>query len=56
MDGSFKRDYFEVSKLTFMVYLNSDYDGGETEFEGLKIVPQTGMALVFPHRLRHQRL
>lgn len=54
VDGSFKRDYFEVSKLTILIYLNESYSGGETEFEEVKISPKTGMALLFPHKLRHQ--
>ena len=54
VDGSFKRDYFEVSKLTVLFYLNDDYTGGETEFEHIKVLPKQGMALVFPHKLRHQ--
>lgn len=31
VDGSFKRDYFEVSKLTALIYLNDDFIDGETE-------------------------
>lgn len=54
VDGSFKRDYFEVSKLTVLFYLNDDYEGGETEFEGFSVTPKTGMLLIFPHKLRHQ--
>lgn len=54
VDGSFKRDYFEVSKLTMLIYLNNDFGDGETEFDDMKIQPKTGMLMVFPHRLRHQ--
>ena len=54
VDGSFKRDYFEVSKLTVLFYLNGDFEGGETEFEGIKVQPKSGLLLVFPHKLRHQ--
>lgn len=54
IDGSFKRDYFEVSKLTVLFYLNENYKGGETEFEEVRVSPRKGMALIFPHRLRHQ--
>ncbi len=53
-DGSFKRAYYEVSKLTFMIYLNQEFTGGETEFRGYKIQPKTGSALIFPHELMHQ--
>ncbi|WP_202945124.1 prolyl hydroxylase family protein [Methylomonas methanica] len=54
VDGAFKRDYFEVSKLTVLLYLNSDCEGGETEFETCKVKPEKGMLVVFPHKLRHQ--
>jgi len=53
-DGSFKRSYYEVSKITFMIYLNEDYTGGETEFTGFKVQPKSGSALIFPHQLMHQ--
>jgi len=43
----------EMSKLTFMVYLNDDFDGGFTEFDDFIIWPETGMAAIFNHKLRH---
>jgi hypothetical protein len=44
------------SLLTFMVYLNDDFGGGETDFpeQGQTIVPETGRALLFQHRLLHE--
>lgn len=60
-DGSFRRANGEESELTFLVYLNDEFEGGETEFEyrspswpGRSIRPQTGMALIFTHRVQHQ--
>ena len=53
-DGSFAKSQDEASCLTFIMYLNSDFEGGETEFRTEFIRPQTGTALVFPHRLPHQ--
>jgi len=56
-DGSFRRDRFEVSQLTLMVYLNDGFGGGETAFHdlgGRKVVPRTGMALLFQHHTRHE--
>ena len=53
-DGSFRRSFYEVSKYTFMVYLNEGFVGGETQFETFSVVPKQGSALVFPHKLRHQ--
>ncbi|MBW8685218.1 2OG-Fe(II) oxygenase [Chitinophaga rhizophila] len=54
-DGSFKRDPYEQSQYTFMIYLNEDYVGGETIFASGEIIrPQTGSALIFHHPLRHE--
>lgn len=44
----------EMSKLTFMIYLNDDFEGGYTDFEDFKIWPQSGMAAIFNHKLRHE--
>jgi len=53
-DGAFERHNGERSKLTFMIYLNGCFEGGETSFESTSIVPQTGMALFFVHQIRHK--
>ena len=45
-DGPYRRDNGEVSLLTFMIYLNEDFEGGETTFfnpEKTVVVPKTGM-------------
>ena len=58
-DGSFCRDNGEESQLTFMVYLNDDFTGGETIFYvepgivRLNVRPERGMALIFVHRQWH---
>ena len=44
----------EKSLMTFMIYLNDDFEGGYTDFEDFKIWPQTGMAVCFNHKLRHE--
>lgn len=54
VDGRFRRNENEESRLTFMVYLNDDFEGGETEFDDVTIYPQTGTGLVFVHELRHK--
>jgi hypothetical protein len=43
------------SLLTLMVYLNDDFDGGETDFpeQGTRVAPRTGTALWFQHMLLH---
>lgn len=57
-DGSFWRDNGEESQLTFMIYLNDDFQGGTTNFYETdppeRVVPETGMALVFAHRQLHE--
>ena len=42
-------DYSGVRALTFIWYLNEDFDEGETEFfNGEKIIPKIGRLLIFP--------
>lgn len=45
----------EKSLLTFMVYLNEGFEGGETEFpeQGRTVVPKAGTALFFQHMVLH---
>lgn len=44
------------SELTLLVYLNAEFEGGETVFTDSKkhFQPATGAALVFPHDLWHE--
>lgn len=55
-DGSFRRPNGEHSLLTWMIYLNEDFTGGETKFNGagIEVKPQAGMMLVFRHELIHE--
>lgn len=56
-DGAFVRERdVEESALTFMIYLNDDFDGGATEFldDDVTIVPRAGSALFFFHPLLHE--
>ncbi|MDP9603288.1 UNVERIFIED_ORG: hypothetical protein J2W38_003077 [Variovorax paradoxus] len=53
-DAPFTRPNGEISLLTFMVYLNSGYEGGATRFEGAKVVGASGQALVFDHGFIHE--
>jgi len=54
-DGAYRRSDHEVSMLTLMVYLNDDFEGGQTEFEHAEPVrPQRGRALVFEHGFCHR--
>lgn len=54
-DASFVRNENERSFQTILIYLNDDYEGGETEFFGLDTIPpEKGMAIVFLHHLMHE--
>jgi hypothetical protein len=63
-DGYFERASGERSLFTLMVYLNDDFDFGDTLFslggEGLhpfptlKVEPRRGMGLLFRHALLHK--
>lgn len=54
-DGSFIRNEVEKSFYTFLIYLNEDFEGGETEFDDLfTIKPKTGDLLVFLHPYKHE--
>ncbi|MBC7921966.1 MAG: 2OG-Fe(II) oxygenase [Ferruginibacter sp.] len=54
VDESYVRNGEEISYFTFMVYLNDDFNGGETQFREHEIVPKRGMALCFLHNLEHE--
>jgi prolyl 4-hydroxylase len=56
-DGSFRRPTGEQSLLTFMVYLNDDFEGGETKFldsEKTIVIPKIGMMIAFKHEILHE--
>lgn len=52
-DQSFIRNEIEASYYTFMIYLNDNYQGGETSFNDLVVKPEQGVALIFQHGLEH---
>ncbi len=54
IDGRFRRNEQEESRITFMIYLNDNFTGGETAFDGVTIIPQIGSALCFVHELKHE--
>jgi predicted 2-oxoglutarate/Fe(II)-dependent dioxygenase YbiX len=59
-DGCFRRENGERSQLTFMVYLNEGFDGGETGFyrpngsPRFAVQPEQGKALIFAHHQLHE--
>lgn len=54
-DQSYFRDDGARSLLTLLVYLNENFEGGETDFPEQErvITPKTGDALMFQHMLLH---
>ena len=55
-DTEHELDAERVTRMTLVVYLNDDFDGGETEFPELdvQVRPATGLALLFQHRTLHR--
>ncbi|PQO36670.1 prolyl hydroxylase family protein [Blastopirellula marina] len=56
-DGRYRRNDFEKSDFTFLVYLNDDFAGGGTRFfkPGVfRIEPKAGSALLFHHPQLHE--
>lgn len=55
VDGSFKRSETETSKITLLIYLNEDFEGGNTTLvlEGQEVEPKEGMLFLFEHRIMH---
>jgi hypothetical protein len=59
-DGCFRRHDGQQSQLTFMMYLNDEFTGGETKFyredltSHVTVKPKRGMALVFTHVQLHE--
>jgi len=54
IDQSYIRNDKEASYYTFMIYLNEQYEGGQTRFSNISIEPKTGTALIFLHSLEHE--
>ena len=59
-DGAFRRNSNEGSLLSFMVYLNEGFQGGETRFYDdsnklrFAVRPRQGTALIFQHNQLHE--
>ncbi|MBG1263338.1 prolyl hydroxylase family protein [Nostoc commune] len=63
-DGSYRRPNGDESLLTFMIYLNEGFEGGDTRFHlsrryyedllNIAVIPATGMVLCFVHELVHE--
>ncbi|CAG8792807.1 652_t:CDS:1, partial [Acaulospora morrowiae] len=58
-DGNYQRpDGSETSFLSFLLYLNEGFVGGETAFarsnKKIKVTPKTGRVLIYEHSLNHE--
>lgn len=56
-DGSFARSLVECSYYSFLIFLNGDFEGGQTRFytePPIDIQPRTGLGLLFQHRIVHE--
>jgi len=56
-DGSFVRNENEMSFYSYLVYLNDDFEGGETSFftkPEVVVKPVAGDAVLFQHPLVHE--
>lgn len=55
-DGAYKRENGERSEYTFLIYLNDDFEGGQTTFFGphFQVPPRAGSLLLFRHRQLHE--
>ena len=62
-DFGFERENGEASFFTLLIYLNADFDGGETSFDDscsedtfdeFSLVPVPGLALFFEHPTHHK--
>lgn len=54
IDGRHQKNLLEQSRITFMIYLNDDFEGGETKFDEVEIIPKKGAALCFIHEQKHE--
>lgn len=54
IDGRYKRNDKEESRITFLIYLNDDFKGGTTKFDEIEIFPNAGSALCFIHEQKHE--
>jgi len=59
-DGCYMRNTEEMSFMTIMIYLNSDFGGGSTNLissapnDNVEVVPKSGGVFVFDHAVKHE--
>lgn len=59
-DQSFHRNESEISFLTLLIHLNSNFDGGATNFHIQNTIqfvnPKIGQGIVFPHGIHENSI
>lgn len=53
-DGYFRRENGQRSRLTLILYLNDDFQGGQTAFADFRVAAKAGRALFFEHSYLHE--
>ncbi len=53
-DTKYRRSVCEESKVSFVMYLNEDFEGGKTKFDEVTITPKTGTLVCFKQKLYHE--
>jgi prolyl 4-hydroxylase len=57
MDHWYRPSETQITLLTVLVYLNDNFEGGETRFQEQieqTITPKCGMVSIFQHKIRHE--
>lgn len=55
-DAPYQRNQNERSFYTFIIYLNENFEGGETAFDRFEVKPKIGDAIIFSQELEHAGL
>ena len=58
IDGAFKRNENERSRITFLIFLNDGFEGGQTQFVDPTVIveAEAGKAVLFQHHQVHAGL
>lgn len=54
MDHEFAKNEYERTFLSVVLYLNDDFEGGETQFSESAIKPVSGDCIVYAHEKMHE--
>ena len=54
IDGRFRRNDVEESRISLLIYLSENFEGGATQFDNFIVQPKIGEALLFIHEQKHE--